>query len=83
MFVESAGVWTLDSDILPTQGEVGGEFGFATDLDGDTLVVGAPGESGLDGANEGGVYVFDLTGGSPLEIARLVATNTPGGESGW
>ena len=51
-------VQALDADVsyaeaaklLATQGRGGDEFGFATDLDGDTLIVGAWGDDDLGSA---------------------------------
>ena len=40
------------------------KFGTSVAIDGDTVVVGAP-DDNLDGS-DGGVYVFDMTSGSPV-----------------
>ncbi|OQB26427.1 MAG: hypothetical protein BWY10_02125 [Chloroflexi bacterium ADurb.Bin180] len=49
--------WTQAAKLKPSSGEPGDAFGASVDIDGDTIVVGAPGED-RDAENAGGVYVF-------------------------
>ena len=49
-------------------------FGFSVDLQGSTLVVGAPQHDHGGFVNSGGVYVFTLSGSTWSEIAELAAS---------
>jgi hypothetical protein len=53
---------------------VGAEFGSSVSLSGDTLAVGAPGESDHSIAS-GGAYVFTRSGATWTQQARLTASN--------
>ncbi len=62
------------------------EFGYALDIEGDTLVIGAPGWSyeGATGANYGRVYVYQLNDEGMWDTqtyARLIPRATPGGNA--
>jgi hypothetical protein len=65
----------------------GDRFGFAVAMDGDTLVVGAPGEDGdgsgvgnHDAPDAGAAYVFVNTGSHWVQQAYLKATNAGAGD---
>ena len=72
--------------LKPTNPDPEDYFGQSVAADGDTLVIGAPGEdSSTTGVNSppnnlaqaaGAVYVFGLTGGTWMEQAYLKASNT-------
>ncbi|WP_136601792.1 FG-GAP repeat protein [Salinigranum halophilum] len=61
---------TTETKLTAFDGEAGDRFGAAVALDGDTLVVGAPGDD--DGT--GAVYRYDLTQ-SPPTAAKLTASD--------
>ena len=48
VFEQNGGVWSLQSTVVPPPGFVVDRFGAAVALDGDTLLVGAPGGSAFD-----------------------------------
>ncbi|MCB9910709.1 MAG: hypothetical protein H6829_10645 [Planctomycetes bacterium] len=60
----------VEVKLLPSSSAPGGHFGSAVDLDGDTLVVGAPAD-GLGGQAPGKAYVFEYLGGSWQQVAQL------------
>ena len=59
------GGWVLDAEILPTRSAPGDRFGATLDLEGDRLVVGAPGGTGA----RGGAWIVDLESGSAVPRA--------------
>jgi hypothetical protein len=83
----SRSVFPQETDLKASNAESGDLFGFKVALSGDTLVVGAPGESavavpGDNGAPmAGAVYVFVRTGGAWLQQAYLKASNAETGDN--
>lgn len=63
--------------------EAGDEFGYSVSLSGDTLVVGAPGESseGNDAYASGAAYVFVREDGAWAQEALLKASNLGGSDA--
>ncbi len=62
VYVRSAGgSWTLQQQLVPGDGVASGRFGAAVAIEGDTAVVGAPGDDDL-GWGSGAVYVFTRSG---------------------
>ncbi len=57
VYVRSGGVWSLQQELIPTVNNYHA-FGWAVDVEGDTIVVGAFGESDFEGA----LYVFERNG---------------------
>jgi hypothetical protein len=74
-FTSSAGTWSEQAELTPSDGQAGDEFGNAVALSsaGSTAVIGAPSANG----GSGEAYVFQGTGGS---WAQQVAW-TQGGEN--
>jgi len=66
--------WLQVAVIEPADGETGDDFGQAVSLDGDRIMVGAPGD---DGAKliSGSVYVFEFDGSHWLEIDKITAND--------
>jgi hypothetical protein len=65
------GVWTFEAKLVPSTQFEEQRFGTAVAIEGDTLVVGAPGGTFL-GTVTGSVYVFERIAGVWQEAARLV-----------
>ena len=63
--------WSLVQTFSGSAATPADEFGFGLDIDGDTLIVGAPGDRAR-GLRAGAAYVFRRVGGFWLEEARLV-----------
>lgn len=91
VFVRSGTNWFLQAYVKASNTGAGDGFGSALALDGDTLVVGAPGEDssaeGVDGnqvsntnPNAGAVYVFERVAGTWTQRAYLKASNTDPGD---
>ncbi len=75
VFSRVEGVWTQAAKLTAFDGEAYDNFGISVAVDGDTVVVGAPGNDGA-GADSGSVYVFvKPTGGwvTSTETAKLTA----------
>ncbi|HED67024.1 MAG TPA: hypothetical protein ENJ09_15890 [Planctomycetes bacterium] len=87
VFDRSLSSWSETAFLKASNTDRGDLFGSAVAVLGDTLVVGAPGESGSGtgtnadprdngAAGAGAAYVFDRSGGFWSESAYLKATNT-------
>ncbi len=81
---DASGVWAPAAYVKASNADSRDRFGLAVDLDGGTLVVGAPGEGSLSGTDPsdnsatsaGAVYVFELdAAGSWTETAYIKASN--------
>ena len=78
VFSRVEGVWTQAAKLTAFDGEAYDNFGISVAVDGDTVVVGAPGNDGA-GADSGSVYVFvKPTGGwaTSTETAKLTASDS-------
>jgi len=93
VFVRSGTTWTQQAYLKASNTGAGDSFGHAVSLSGDTLAVGAPGESsaavGVNGnqannaaASAGAVYVFARAGTTWTQQAYLKASNT-GADDGF
>jgi hypothetical protein len=91
VFTRSAGEWTQDAYLKASNTGAGDLFGGAVALDGDTLVVGAPGEDsaavGVGGSqvnnsaeSSGAAYVFTRADGFWTQTAYLKASNADLGD---
>ena len=69
-FVLSNGIWTQQAKLTASDGASGDQFGTSVSLDGQTAVIGAPGNSG-----QGAAYVFDsLVPPGPNRPSSLLPT---------
>ncbi len=66
VFRRSGAVWREEGMVSPKDGRLGDGFGTALAVDGNILAIGAPGAPG-----GGAVYVYERTGNSWAERARL------------
>ena len=93
VFVRSGTTWTQQAYLKASNTGAGDEFGSSVSLSGDTLAVGAPGESsaatGVNGnqtnnpaSSSGAVYAFVRTGTTWTQQAYLKASNT-GADDGF
>lgn len=71
IYTLSGSTWSKQAAVdAGANAQANARFGWATSLDGDTLVVGAPAEN----SNAGAVYVFTRSGSTWTRRARLVPT---------
>ncbi len=84
VFVRSGAVWTEQATLLASDGAADDLFGWAVAVDGDTAVVGARGDDGPAGINQGSAYVFSRAGNLWTEQAKLTASDPAAGDVfGW
>ncbi|MCB1204293.1 MAG: integrin [Verrucomicrobiae bacterium] len=87
VYARSGGAWSLQAYLKASNPGAGDGFGTSVAIDGDTLIVGAPGEdsnaTGVNGAqgnnsanNAGAAYVFFRLGSIWGQQAYLKASNT-------
>ena len=74
VFARNGLEWELESKLIPPVAEIHDWFGWAVDLEGNTLIIGAPGDSD-DGTWSGSVFVYarDETGWNYVE--KIVASD--------
>jgi FG-GAP repeat/Abnormal spindle-like microcephaly-assoc'd, ASPM-SPD-2-Hydin len=77
VFVESSGAWSQKSELTASDGGAGDNFGDAVAVNGSTIVVGAPGSNGSQGA----AYVFLESGGTWSQQAELTASDGDGNDN--
>ncbi|MDO8963388.1 MAG: Ig-like domain-containing protein, partial [Coriobacteriia bacterium] len=65
--------------VWATAPQAGARFGASIDVDGDWIVVGAPGEDTTGCAGAGAAYVYSRQGDSWVQEARLVAPDAAAG----
>ncbi|DAC72796.1 MAG TPA: hypothetical protein DSN98_03175 [Thermoplasmata archaeon] len=70
IFTRSGTTWTQQAKLIPTAGGYYDYFGYAVSLDGDTALIGAPGNS-FNPIYPGAAYVFTRTGTTWTQQARL------------
>ena len=80
IFENIAGTWTQVQKIVASDREFAAFFGYAVDIDGNQLVVGAHQESkdanGLNPLTQSGAaYVFERIAGTWTEVAKLVGAD--------
>src|SRR5262245_29582622 len=84
VYVQSAGLWTQEQQLVASDGANGNEFGCALSLDGTTLVVGARATYINNQAGAGAVYVFTRTGSTWSQQQKITApTPTANTFFGW
>ncbi len=87
VFVRNGGLWSQQAYLKASNAELGDQFGCAVDISGNTIVVGALGESSnAKGVNKnqannskdssGAVYVFKRSGTDWSQQAYIKASNT-------
>jgi FG-GAP repeat/HYR domain len=86
VFVRSGGVWSQQQKLLASDAAADARFGFSVAISGETVVVGAPFDTGTAGPSPGSAYVFVRSGGvwsqqQKLEPSAPVVGDT--GTFGW
>lgn len=73
LFTPQAGLWHEEDALAANDGTPEDAFGTSLELDGTTLVVGAPNADAPGVASAGAAYVFVLQGGAWIQQAKLTA----------
>lgn len=74
VFVRNGSAWTRQAMLTAGDPAETDRFGYAVDVDGDTIVVGANMDDDL-GTDSGAAYVFTRTGGAWSQQAKLTASD--------
>jgi FG-GAP repeat len=74
VFVRTGTSWSQQAELTASDAAQSDNFGNAVALSGNTAVIGAPNDSDL-GAGSGSVYVFERTGTSWSQQAKLTAAD--------
>ncbi len=74
VFTRTAGIWTQQAKLLPSDGVVEGYFGWSVSVDGDTAVIGAWGDDD-NGPYSGSAYVFTRINGTWTRQAKLLPSD--------
>ncbi len=75
IFARSGGVWSQQAKLLADDTPAARQFGFSVAINADTVVVGAPNDSGV-----GAAYVFVRSGASWMQQAKLVLPDPIGND---
>lgn len=75
VFLRSGDTWTEQARLTPADGQPGDLFGGSVAIEGDTVVIGAPLDSGAVIQYTGSVYVFTRSAGVWTEQAKLRASD--------
>lgn len=79
VFAESGGSWTQQASLISTRSTLGDLMGTDVALDGDTAVLGAPGDDAF-GSESGSLHVFARADGAWTETAELLAPDGAPGD---
>lgn len=80
VFVRSGNSWIQQAKLTPKQLESGDSFGVSVAIDGNTVVIGAPGSDVEDKNDAGAAYVFIREGVEWKQKQRLVASDFSTGD---
>jgi len=75
VFARSSGVWTQQQKLEASDAAAADSFGASVAISGETVVVGAPGDDGAAGINQGSAYVFARSGGVWTQQQKLEASD--------
>ena len=76
VFRKSGATWTQVAKLTASDGVAGDQFGAAVSMNGDSVVVGAPGADVAGAADRGAAYVFrNSTGNTWVEQSKLTASD--------
>jgi hypothetical protein len=83
-FVRSGGVWSEQQKLEASDAAPDDAFGVSVAISGETVVVGAQGDDGAAGFDQGSAYVFVRSGGVWSEQQKLEASDAAALDSfGW
>ena len=73
VFVESSGTWSQQAELTASHG--GNDFGLSVAINGNIVVVGAPGYAVGSNSGQGAAYVFVESSGTWIQQAELTASD--------
>ncbi len=80
VFVRGGSIWNQQQKLTASGGSITDQFGISVSIDGDTVVVGSPG----DQASRGAAYVYARSGTSWTQQQKLIASDAAAGDDlGW
>ncbi|MET0790020.1 MAG: FG-GAP repeat protein [Polyangiaceae bacterium] len=74
VFVRSGTAWSLQQKLVAQDGAAADTFGWAIALNGDTALIGAPGDDD-SATNSGSAYLFQRSAGTWTQIKKLTASD--------
>src|SRR6266498_2801917 len=75
VFARNGGVWSQQQKLLASDAAAGDAFGESVAISGGTVVVGAMGDDGAAGRDQGSAYVFARSGGVWTQQQKLEASD--------
>jgi hypothetical protein len=75
VFTRNSGVWTLQQKLEASDAAAGDGFGYSLAISGETVMVGAQGDDGPAGREQGSAYVFTRSGGVWTQQQKLIASD--------
>ncbi len=78
VYVQQGSTWTLEQKIVPDAALASRRLGWSVALDGDRLVLGAPGDD-ISGASSGAVYVYERSGSTWTQQAIVTPDDARAG----
>jgi Concanavalin A-like lectin/glucanases superfamily/FG-GAP repeat len=81
VFTRSGTLWTQQAKLLAADAATSDRFGFSVDLQGDTVVVGAPFDDIGPNGDTGSAYVFVRTGTSWAQQAKITPSDPAAGDN--
>lgn len=82
VYTRTAGVWSLQQKIIPSEVFDGYQFGYSVDISGDTIIAGAPKAKNSPGGNaQGAAYVFTRAAGTWTQQQKFTASDIGDGYS--
>lgn len=72
VYTETGGQWVAQATLVAADHHTGDQLGSSVDIDGDTALVGAPGDNSGGVEATGAAYVFVRSGGTWTQQAKLV-----------
>jgi hypothetical protein len=75
VFTRNGATWTLQQKLIADFSGLNACFGWSVALDGDTLAVGAPGDTINGNVSRGSAYVFTRSGATWTQQQKLIASD--------
>ncbi len=80
VFTGSGSTWTEQAEFAASDGASGDQFGLRLSLSADTVIVGAFGDDGAAGSNQGSAYIFTGSGATWSQQAKIEPADPAAGD---